>query len=223
LIKREQDLYLPFKNRTLENNWGGKSGARNAWVSSLKENGHRFEAVRDGLLTLEEALFELSGGFGSPKPNSESLFESPANGKSESEPLAPTNPDVLMTNGDSSFGNVTTTVSATNSTKLTGKDLYYDEVSRFDIELESLGNDVHGLWNSPDTREIFREIVLTSNTVSVLALGLDLMCRNGHAYINRTKSSVVANANSSADNSTTNFVGRRRAATMKPGAYSDFF
>mmetsp|Transcript_18479 Transcript_18479/g.39984 ORF Transcript_18479/g.39984 Transcript_18479/m.39984 type:complete len:1415 (+) Transcript_18479:122-4366(+) len=57
LIKREQDLYMPLKNRTFENNWGGKAGARQAWVSSLKECGHTFEAVREGLLTLENAFF----------------------------------------------------------------------------------------------------------------------------------------------------------------------
>eukprot|EP00956_Cyclotella_meneghiniana_P035357 scaffold114268_cov37-Cyclotella_meneghiniana.AAC.7 len=213
MIKKEQDLYINFKNRAIENNWGGKSGARNAWVSSLKEHGHNFKAVRDGLLTLEEALFELSGGFGKSKPTSEALLDSLANGKSEN--------DAAATNGESSLANGTTALSA-DSALLKGKDLYYDETSRFDIELESLGNDIHGLWNSSDAREIYREIISTANSVCVLALGLALISRNGQAYINRTKSSVVATATATGDSSN-NFVGRRRAAMQRPGAYSDFF
>ena len=35
------------------------------WVSSLNECGHAFEAVREGLLSLENAFFELAGGLGS--------------------------------------------------------------------------------------------------------------------------------------------------------------
>lgn len=213
MIKKEQDLYINFKNRALENNWGGKSGARNAWVSALKEHGHNFEAVRDGLLTLEEALFELSGGFGTPKPSSEALLDSLANGKSEN--------DAATTNGESSMTNGIAPESA-DITVLKGKDLYYDETSRFDIELESLGNDIHGLWNSFDAREIYREIISTANSVCILSLGLALISRNGQAYINRTKSSVVATATTSVDSSN-NFVGRRRAAMQRPGAYTDFF
>lgn len=213
MIKKEQDLYINFKNRALENNWGGKSGARNAWVSALKEHGHNFEAVRDGLLTLEEALFELSGGFGTPKPSGEALLDSLANGKSEN--------DAATTNGESSMTNGIAPESA-DITVLKGKDLYYDETSCFDIELESLGNDIHGLWNSFDAREIYREIISTANSVCILSLGLALISRNGQAYINRTKSSVVATATTSVDSSN-NFVGRRRAAMQRPGAYTDFF
>lgn len=216
MIKKEQDLYIHFKNRTFENNWGGKSGARNAWVHSLKENGHSFEAVRSGLLTLEEALFQLAGGFGTPKLSSDELFDSLTNGKSDVE-------DVVTSNGESNISNGTTTASDDDPAKISGKELYYDEVSRFDIELESLGPDVHGLWNSPDAREIYREIISTSNTVSVLALGLDLISRNSDAYFNRTKSSVVSTTTAATDNSSSGFVGRRRAAMSRPGAYSDFF
>jgi len=184
MIKKENDLYNPLKNRTFENNWGGKAGTRAAWTSSLRENGHSFEAVRDGLLTFENAVFELTGGFIADEEKKDD------EGSSNQVSL--------------------------NS--LSGKDLLYDETSRFDIELESLGRDVKGLWNSPDTRQIFREIISTSKTVSVLALGLDLICRNAQAYIDRTKSSAVEPV--SLD--TSNLYGRRRAA-VKPGGYSDFF
>lgn len=214
MIKKEQDLYLQFKNRTLENNWGGKSGARNAWVSSLKDQGDCFDVAKNGLLTLEEAFFELSGGFGTPKPSNDDLFDSLTNEK--------TDIDAAPTNGESTTSNGTTNASGPG--KLSGKDLLYDEVSRFDIELESLGTDVQGLWNTPDTREIFREIISSSITVSVLALGLDLISRNSNAYFNRTKSSVVfSSAAGTSDNSSNAFVGRRRAAMQRPGAYSDFF
>ena len=188
LIKKEQDLYMPLKNRTYDNNWGGKAGARQVWVSSLKECGHTFDAVRDGLLTLENAIFDLTGGFGTYEEKKEE--------------------------------NETTTL--TNADKLSGKDLLYDNVSRFDIELESLGGqDVKGLWNSPDAREVFKEIIRISKTVSILALGLELICRNANAYIDRTKSSVVVQSAVS-DYSAFATVGRRRAA-MQPGGYASFF
>lgn len=184
MIKKENDLYNPLKNRTFDNNWGGKAGTRAAWTSSLREHGHSFDAVRDGLLTFENAVFELTGGFVVAEEKKEE---------------------------DSSLNQA-------SPRGLTGKDLLYDETSRFDIELESFGRDVKGLWNSSDTREIFREIISSSNSVSVLALGLDLICRNAQAYINRTKSSEVEPV--SLD--TSGFYGRRRAA-MKPGGYTDFF
>jgi len=184
MIKKENDVYNPLKNRTYENNWGGKAGTRAAWTSSLREHGHSFEAVRDGLLTFENAVFELTGGF-------------IANEEKNEEEVS---------------------VTQDNSNPITGKDLLYDETSRFDIELETLGRDVKGLWNSYDTRQIFREIISTSKTVSVLALGLDLVCRNAQAYIDRTKSSAVEPV--SLD--TSGLYGRRRAA-VKPGGYSDFF
>jgi hypothetical protein len=98
--------------------------------------------------------------------------------------------------------------------------LLYNDVSRFDIELESLGHDVKGLWNSSDAREIFKEIVRVSKTVSILALGLDLICRNVQAYIDRTKSSVVQPTVT--EHTSLAYVGRRRAA-MQPGGYTDFF
>eukprot|EP00986_Skeletonema_menzelii_P016251 scaffold14081_cov138-Skeletonema_menzelii.AAC.3 len=183
MIKKENDLYNPLKNRTYENNWGGKAGTRAAWTSSLREHGHSFEAVRDGLLTFENAVFELTGGFTADEEKKEEEVSNQGNPNS-----------------------------------LTGKDLLYDETSRFDIELESLGRDVKGLWNSYDTRQIFREIIASSKTVSILALGLDLVCRNAQAYIDRTKSSAVEPV--SLD--TSGFYGRRRAA-VKPGGYSDFF
>jgi hypothetical protein len=198
LIKKEQDLYTPLKNRTFENNWGGKAGARQAWVSSLKETGHDFEAVREGLLTLENAFFDLTGGFGTISVNAESNSEGVPAPQTDSEPGTQTN----------------------GGTKLSGKDLLYDDESRFDIELESLGTEVKGLWNNQDAREIFQEIIRKSKTVSILALGLDLICRNAQAYINRTKSSAVAQK--SADSEQAGYTGRRRAAA-RPGAYSDFF
>jgi hypothetical protein len=188
LIKKEQDLYMPLKNRTYDNNWGGKAGARQVWVSSLKECGHTFDAVRDGLLTLENAIFDLTGGFGTYEEKKEE------------------NETTMLTSAD----------------KLSGKDLLYDNVSRFDIELESLGGqDVKGLWNSPDAREVFKEIIRISKTVSILALGLELICRNANAYIDRTKSSVVVQSAVS-DYSSFATVGRRRAA-MQPGGYASFF
>mmetsp|Transcript_11453 Transcript_11453/g.21693 ORF Transcript_11453/g.21693 Transcript_11453/m.21693 type:complete len:1552 (+) Transcript_11453:135-4790(+) len=197
LIKREQDLYMPLKNRTFENNWGGKAGARQVWVSSLKECGHTFEAVREGLLTLENAFFDLTGRLGSVEEKVVDELATESNGGAQDASAA-----------------------QSNGGALSGKDLLYDHTSRFDIELESLGSDVKGIWNSSDAREIFQEIIGVSKTVSVLALGLDLICRNAQAYINQTKSSVVQPINT--DQAAGAYVGRRRAA-KRPGAYADFF
>mmetsp|Transcript_18479 Transcript_18479/g.39986 ORF Transcript_18479/g.39986 Transcript_18479/m.39986 type:complete len:140 (+) Transcript_18479:4353-4772(+) len=137
-------------------------------------------------------FFDLTGGFGSIEERNE---EEP---KKEDELAA-----------------------QSNGGALSGKDLLYDNTSRFDIELESLGNEVTGLWNSSDTREIFQEIIRVSKTVSILALGLDLICRNAQAYINRTKSSVVQAKVT--EQTSGAYVGRRRAAVQRPGAYTDFF
>mmetsp|Transcript_27717 Transcript_27717/g.31999 ORF Transcript_27717/g.31999 Transcript_27717/m.31999 type:complete len:1553 (+) Transcript_27717:169-4827(+) len=60
LIKRESELYMPLKNRSYDNNWGGKCGARNAWIAYMRENAQSFTAVQEGLLTLENALFDLT-------------------------------------------------------------------------------------------------------------------------------------------------------------------
>ena len=199
LIKREQEYYTNLKSRTFENNWGGKAGARQVWVASLKESGHTFDAVRDGLLTLENAFFELAGGFGTVKEKKEEE-EVDESAKKEDDGSSPTN-------------------GGTNGAKLSGKDLLYDNDSRFDIELESLTVDVNGLWNNSDAREIYHEIIRTSKTVSILALGLDLICRNATAHINRTTSSAPT---PKADTPIT-YVGRRRAANIAAGAYADFF
>ena len=62
MVRREQDLYPPLKSRTYDNSWGGKSGTRNAWITSMKDYCYDFRTVRVGLLTLENAFFVLTGG-----------------------------------------------------------------------------------------------------------------------------------------------------------------
>merc|ERR1712129_473250 len=134
----------------------------------------------------ENAFFDLTGGFGIKE-------------EKEDEPAAPPN-----------GGTVVESTAQSNGGTLSGKDLLYDPISRFDIELESMGNEIKGLWNGSDAREIFQEIISLSKTVSVLALGLDLICRNAQAYINRTKSSVVQPTYT--EQTSGAYVGRRRAA-----------
>jgi predicted metal-binding transcription factor (methanogenesis marker protein 9) len=63
LIKREGELYTKLKHKFYDNNWGGKNGSRNAWLASMKDFAFDFETVREGLLTLEAAFHELTGGF----------------------------------------------------------------------------------------------------------------------------------------------------------------
>jgi hypothetical protein len=62
MVRREQDLYQPLKSRTYDNSWGGKNGTRNAWITSMKDYCRDFRTARVGLLTLENAFFELTGG-----------------------------------------------------------------------------------------------------------------------------------------------------------------
>jgi hypothetical protein len=119
MVKREQELYMPLKNRAYDNNWGGKSGARNAWINSLKDFCYDFGTARDGLLTLENAFFELIGGIpedpSDPQPDPKSLLD--------------------------------------------------DEATRNDIELETMDKSASSLWNSRESRAIFREIVNSKSFV----------------------------------------------------------
>ncbi|KAG7352301.1 DDT domain containing protein [Nitzschia inconspicua] len=62
MVKREAELYQRLKIISLDNNWGGKSGTRNAWITSMRDYAFEFQTVKEGLLTLEKAFFELIGG-----------------------------------------------------------------------------------------------------------------------------------------------------------------
>jgi hypothetical protein len=64
MVKREADIYQKLKHHLFDNTWGGKNGSRNAWVTSMRDFAFDFETAKEGLLTLENALFELTGGFG---------------------------------------------------------------------------------------------------------------------------------------------------------------
>jgi hypothetical protein len=141
MVKREQELYFTLKNRTFDNNWGGKSGTRNAWITTMKEYCYDFVTVRDGLLTLEQAFYELTGGA----------------------------PD--------------------DGTQLTldAKAILNDEKLLFETELESIEKTAEGLWNSRESRAVFQEIVKSAKTTGILALALDLLCRNCRAYLDRNK------------------------------------
>jgi hypothetical protein len=158
MVKKEQELYSKLKNRNYDNNWGGKSGARAVWTNSMKDYTFDFRAARDGLLTLENAFYELMDGRPSERGN-----EAP-----------------------------------------NGKELLENRATRDDIELESLDNkNITGLWNTPESRAVFHEIVnskscvvifilrivllLTafadSKTTGFLALAFELLCRNTTAFL----------------------------------------
>jgi hypothetical protein len=133
VIKREHECYMPLKNRTHENNWGGKSGTRNAWIASMKEYANDIQAIRDGLLTLEDALFEMCGGF--HNENIESAHRE--------------------VGGDG----VSDDVSDLKNVGLSGKALLEKRETRFEIELESSVQQINGLWNCRESRLVFREII----------------------------------------------------------------
>ena len=79
MVKKEQELYSKLKNRNYDNNWGGKSGARAVWTNSMKDYTFDFPSAREGLLTLENAFYELMGG--SPEDgmdlNGQELLDNP--------------------------------------------------------------------------------------------------------------------------------------------------
>ena len=173
MLKREQEFYSSLKSRTYENNWGGKSGLRNNWIATLKENVDGVNSLRDALLTLEDAFNELCG-----------------------EPVE---------QNDS------------NSNK-TAKELLKDDNLRCDIELESLGLKISGLWHCYDSRAVFREIISSSSALGIFALGLDLICRNCQAYLDATKPTVTRK---SASNYTINYDQYTSASgRMTRSAYS---
>jgi nitrogen fixation protein len=145
MLKREQEYYTSLKNRSYDNNWGGKMGLRNAWILSVKENFDDLSTLRDGLLSLEDAFHELCG----------EKFEEEEEDKSSSQHTA--------------------------------KELLENESLRCDVELESLGLKINGLWHCRDSRAVFREIILNSKSLGIYALGLDLLCRNAQAYLEATK------------------------------------
>ncbi len=63
MVKRESELYPKLKIRSYDNTWGGKSGARNQWTNQMKDFAYDFATTKQGLLTLEQAFFELTLGF----------------------------------------------------------------------------------------------------------------------------------------------------------------
>ena len=95
-----------------------------------------------------------------------------------------------------------------------GKEILENPVTRDDIELESIDSkNIHGLWNSPESRAVFYEIVNSEfllvrvvvccrvyshimilsvfvsdcETTGMLALAFDLLCRNTMAFLSAHK------------------------------------
>jgi DDT domain/Williams-Beuren syndrome DDT (WSD), D-TOX E motif/WSTF, HB1, Itc1p, MBD9 motif 1 len=63
MLKKEAELYPKLKTRNMENSWSGQNGARAMWTNSMRDYAYDFQTVQQGLVTLENALFELTGGF----------------------------------------------------------------------------------------------------------------------------------------------------------------
>lgn len=62
MVQREAELYQRLKHLVYESTWGGRDGNRTAWSSSMKDYAFEFETAREGLLTLENGLLEMTGG-----------------------------------------------------------------------------------------------------------------------------------------------------------------
>ena len=139
MVQQEADMYAKLKIRSYDNSWGGKSGARAMWINSMKDYAFDFQTAKQGLLTLENAFFDLTGEF-------------------------------------TEYENV-------KSEEVDAKALLTDRASRFEIELESVEKNIPGLWNSPESRAVFLELVGNATTTGVLALAFDLLCRNTFKYL----------------------------------------
>lgn len=63
ILRREGELYAKLKIRSYDNNWGGKSGNRAKWTNAMRDFTYDISSVKHGLLTLENAFFELTGEF----------------------------------------------------------------------------------------------------------------------------------------------------------------
>ncbi len=116
MIKREQEHYSSLKSRAYDTSWGGRDGLRNVWIASMKENFDDINVLRDGLLTLEQAFYDLCNG------------------------------DINADNDD-------------QQNARSAKELLSDVNLRCDIELESLGLTISGLWHCQESRIVFREII----------------------------------------------------------------
>jgi hypothetical protein len=114
----------------------------------MRDYAFDFETVRQGLLTLEEAFFDLTLGF-------------------------------------SQYSNVHEPVEDVRT-------LVEESVQIFDIELESMDQELPGLWNTPTSRAVFLHIVKESKTTGFLALALNLLCRNTIKYLQTHKLMNVA-------------------------------
>jgi hypothetical protein len=82
MVKREAELYQRLKHLVYDNSWGGKNGTRNVWIASMKDFAFDLETAREGLLTLESAFLELTGGFpgesnGDSEPSGKALLDNP--------------------------------------------------------------------------------------------------------------------------------------------------
>jgi hypothetical protein len=84
MIKKEGELYPKLKIRSYDNSWGGQSGSRAMWTNSMKDYAYDFQTVKQGLLTLETAFFELTGEFSEyenaddPPDDVKALLDDPA-------------------------------------------------------------------------------------------------------------------------------------------------
>jgi hypothetical protein len=159
MLKREAELYPKLKMRSYDNDWGGQNGARTGWITAMKDYAYEFDTVLQGLLTLENAFFELSGKF-------------------------------------DSYQNLP------EGSDIDGTEILTNPAKRVDIDLESIEKTIVGLWNSPESRVVYLEIVKESKTTGMLALALDLLVRNTTKYLQNSKS--VSNTRSSRSNASSN-------------------
>jgi hypothetical protein len=82
MVRREAELYQRLKHIVYDNAWGGKSGNRNAWVASMKDFAFDLQTAKEGLMTLESALVEMTGGrpesAGEEEPSGRALLDNPS-------------------------------------------------------------------------------------------------------------------------------------------------
>jgi len=175
MVKCEAELYQRLKVLAYDNNWGGKNGSRNTWITSMREYSFDFETAKNGLLTLENAFFELIGA----------EFSDDANGNptlSAKELL--NNPE---TREDIELESIETGVTSLWNSKAT-RDVFLEIVASklnglnlFEKHI-SIGCTVYSLM------EILQILLCLYNfedikSINFLTLALELLCRNTRIYL----------------------------------------
>ena len=222
MIKKEQDLYPPLKNRVYENEWGGKSGARNAWVASIKEYGHDLATLRNGLLTLEETFFNFCGRFDAHAgvPELEAALKDQRTGKEILED------DKLIFEIELETFGQAAKIGLWNS-PISRKVFQQIVLGKWQCVLSEYATYFFAYWtivNIISPLFIVSFLVTDCKNVGTLALCLDLLCRNARGFLDANQVKTTTRNQAVASFEQPELVwGTSRRSAARQTSYSQFF